>query len=333
MEEGQQHADVDECSRLVPSYQAREDKKTSWMGNRIGPPYQPPQEHLVVFAIIAEEFDFCQSTDLLYYAGMDLGMHDLAALTSNKPHFRAVIVNGRPVKSINQSYNKRRAQLQKKLGKTDTTKRMEHIMNKRNPQNQPFNLYVVHAYLDSGPNTTIYYLPFGSAIPAHGFLVVFPRTVGNFAPEPAPTIRLLIASTTIDEVEVPQLAADQSYARPMDGASKWQVSNTPTIDASNNSSAISSTPTSPSTSAGHKGYTSGNGNNDAPFASGTQPAWSKLRLPTPAPFPTSSISSTPLPSSPPAVISSDLPRRIAMTVLAVMLALALFLCWRLFRTS
>ncbi len=202
-----------------------------------------------------------------------------------------------------------------------------------NPQNQPFNLYVVHAYLDSGPNTTIYYLPFGSAIPAHGFLVVFPRTVGNFAPEPAPTIRLMIASTTIDEVKVPQLAADQSYARLTDGASKWQVSSTPTIDASNNSSAVSSTPTSTSTSAGQKGHTNGNGNNNAPFASGTQPAWSKLQLPTPTSTPTSSISSTPLPSSPPAGIGSDLPRRIAMTVFAVMLAFMLLWCWRLFRAS
>jgi len=201
-----------------------------------------------------------------------------------------------------------------------------------NPQNQPFNLYVVHAYLDSGPNTTIYYLPFGSAIAAHGFLVVFPRTVANFAPELAPTIRLVIASTIIDEVKVPPLAADQSYARLTDGASKWQVSSTPTIDASNNSSSVSSTPTSTTTSAGYKGHT-GNGHNNVPFASGTQPAWSKLQLPTPTPSPASTISSTPLPAAPAAGIGSDLPRRIAMTVLAVMLALMLLWCWRLFRAS
>jgi putative transposase len=67
-----------------------------------------------------------------YYAGIDIGMHILAALTSNKPNFQSVIINGRPVKSINQFYNKRRAQLQKKLGKTGTTKRMERITNKRN---------------------------------------------------------------------------------------------------------------------------------------------------------------------------------------------------------
>ena len=67
-----------------------------------------------------------------YYAGIDIGMHILAALTSNKPNFQSVIINGRPLKSVNQFYNKRRAQLQKKLGKTGTTKRMERLTNTRN---------------------------------------------------------------------------------------------------------------------------------------------------------------------------------------------------------
>jgi putative transposase len=67
-----------------------------------------------------------------YYAGIDIGMNNLVALTSNKPHFKSIIVNGRPVKSVNQFYNKRKADLQKQLGTTDTTKRMERMANKRN---------------------------------------------------------------------------------------------------------------------------------------------------------------------------------------------------------
>jgi putative transposase len=46
-----------------------------------------------------------------YYAGIDIGMNNLVALTSNKPNFKSIIVNGRPVKSINQFYNKRKAEL------------------------------------------------------------------------------------------------------------------------------------------------------------------------------------------------------------------------------
>ena len=67
-----------------------------------------------------------------YYAGIDIGMNNLVALTSNKSGFRSVIVNGRPVKSTNQFYNKRKADLQKQLGTTGTTKRMERMTNKRN---------------------------------------------------------------------------------------------------------------------------------------------------------------------------------------------------------
>ena len=67
-----------------------------------------------------------------YYAGIDIGMNNLVALTSNKPAFQAVVVNGRPVKSINQFYNKRKADLQKQLAHTGTTKRMERMTNTRN---------------------------------------------------------------------------------------------------------------------------------------------------------------------------------------------------------
>jgi putative transposase len=67
-----------------------------------------------------------------YYAGLDIGMNNLVALTSNKPGFRSVLVNGRPVKSINQFYNKRKADLQSQLRRKGTTKRMERLTNTRN---------------------------------------------------------------------------------------------------------------------------------------------------------------------------------------------------------
>jgi putative transposase len=67
-----------------------------------------------------------------YYAGIDIGMNNLVALTSNKPGFVSVLVNGRPVKSINQFYNKRKAALQKQLGHTGTTARMERLTITRN---------------------------------------------------------------------------------------------------------------------------------------------------------------------------------------------------------
>ncbi len=67
-----------------------------------------------------------------YIAGIDLGVNNLMALTSNKPGMQPVVVNGRLVKSTNQFYNKRRAELQKALGHTGSTRRMERLTTRRN---------------------------------------------------------------------------------------------------------------------------------------------------------------------------------------------------------
>jgi putative transposase len=66
------------------------------------------------------------------HAGIDIGLNNLAMLTSDKPDFVPRVVNGRPVKSINQFYNKRRAELQSQLGEeVHTSRRLEYITTKR----------------------------------------------------------------------------------------------------------------------------------------------------------------------------------------------------------
>lgn len=46
--------------------------------------------------------------------GIDLGINNLVTLVSNKPNFKPVLFNGKPVKSLNQRYNKSKAELQGK---------------------------------------------------------------------------------------------------------------------------------------------------------------------------------------------------------------------------
>ncbi|MEG4997859.1 transposase [Microcoleus sp. B4-D4] len=50
-----------------------------------------------------------------YIASIDLGLDNLVALTSNQPGFIPLLINGRPLKSINQFYNKRSSRLQSQL--------------------------------------------------------------------------------------------------------------------------------------------------------------------------------------------------------------------------
>jgi putative transposase len=66
-------------------------------------------------------------------AGIDIGLNNLATLTSNKPGFRPVIVNGRPLKSLNQFYNKRKAELQARLPEGQyTSNQIQYLTIKRN---------------------------------------------------------------------------------------------------------------------------------------------------------------------------------------------------------
>ena len=65
------------------------------------------------------------------YASIDLGLNNLATVSSNVA--KPFIINGKPLKSINQYWNKERARLQSLLkGNRKTSKRIQSITNKRN---------------------------------------------------------------------------------------------------------------------------------------------------------------------------------------------------------
>lgn len=91
-----------------------------------------PRKGYYVVEVVYEQAATQVPVNPAYYAGIDLGVNNLAALASNKPGFMPVIVNGRPARSTNQFYNKRKAELQQQLGHPGTTARMERMTNKRN---------------------------------------------------------------------------------------------------------------------------------------------------------------------------------------------------------
>jgi hypothetical protein len=225
-----------------------------------------------------------------------------------------------------------------------------------NPQNQPLDLYAAHANIDSGPNTNSFYVPFGSAIAAHGYLTVFPRTASSFVATETSTWRLLIGSTPIDEVKLPALGEDQSYARIPDGGSTWQITSAPTIDATN--SLPLATPTKTTRSSGGVGTGTGSGTGVGTGTGGTsaggilpgqggqlsgtgnlsqqvdghQPSWNTLQSSTPVSVATplsggSTVTLSPTSSAPPTM---DVPRRILLTILVLALTFALLWCWRVF---
>lgn len=83
-----------------------------------------------VVEVVYEQEPIQADVDPTLYAGIDIGVDNLATLTSNKQGFVPRIVNGRPVKSINQFYNKRKAELDEKLMKMDARRRHSHRLER-----------------------------------------------------------------------------------------------------------------------------------------------------------------------------------------------------------
>jgi putative transposase len=70
-----------------------------------------PRTGYYVVEVVYEEPAIQADVDASLSAGIDMGINALTALTSNYVGFVPRIVNGRPVKSINQDDNKERARL------------------------------------------------------------------------------------------------------------------------------------------------------------------------------------------------------------------------------
>ena len=74
----------------------------------------PSSSHYVIEVVYTQPIE-PKPLDASLYAGVDVGVDVLAALTSNKPGFQPVLVNGSPLKALNQDYNRRMADLRRRL--------------------------------------------------------------------------------------------------------------------------------------------------------------------------------------------------------------------------
>src|SRR6266702_3919280 len=90
-----------------------------------------PRKGYYVVEVVYERQEQQAPVNPAWMAAVDIGVNNLVALTSNKAVFVPLLVNGRPLKSTNQYYNKRKAELQKKLRDTRFTARMERMTTKR----------------------------------------------------------------------------------------------------------------------------------------------------------------------------------------------------------
>ena len=93
-----------------------------------------PRKGYYVVEVVYERKPVPAAVNPALHVSVDLGVNNLATIASDKPGFVPRIVNGRPVKSINQFYNKRKAELQCQLGHRGTTAQMERLTAHRTRQ-------------------------------------------------------------------------------------------------------------------------------------------------------------------------------------------------------
>jgi putative transposase len=93
-------------------------------------------------------------------AAIDLGIDNLMAVTSNQPDFIPLLINGRPLKSLNQFYNQRRAKLQSLLkGNRQSSQRIRRLTRCRNQKIDDYlpkaSRYLVNLLVDQQITTLV----------------------------------------------------------------------------------------------------------------------------------------------------------------------------------
>ena len=116
-----------------------------------------PKSNYIVMEVIYDVKEADLKSDNGNYCGIDLGLNNLATVSSNVS--QSYIINGKPVKSINQYYNKKKAQLQSQLGNKRTSKRIQRLTLKRNCKIKDYfhksTSYIVNQLVSDSINTVI----------------------------------------------------------------------------------------------------------------------------------------------------------------------------------
>src|SRR5436305_4131097 len=95
----------------------------------------PHATHYTVEIVYHKETHKSPPLDPERVAAIDLAVDALATLTTNQPGITPLLVNGRPLKSINQAYNKERARLQALLpAGQHASRRLDALTDKRTRQ-------------------------------------------------------------------------------------------------------------------------------------------------------------------------------------------------------
>ena len=119
-----------------------------------------PKNNYIVLEVIYESSVKELLKDNKRYMSIDLGIDNLASCSSNVS--KSFIINGKPIKSINQYYNKKKAKLQSELKikqNKNTSKQIQNLILKRNNKIKDYfhkaSRYIVNQLVNQSINTLI----------------------------------------------------------------------------------------------------------------------------------------------------------------------------------
>lgn len=116
-----------------------------------------PRNSYIIIEVIYNKEEKQIKFDNHRYLSIDMGINNLATCTSNTS--KSFIINGKPVKSINQYYNKKKAKLQSKLQNKFTSKRIKKLTLKRNNKIKDYfhkvSTYIVNQAVSNDLNTIV----------------------------------------------------------------------------------------------------------------------------------------------------------------------------------
>ena len=119
-----------------------------------------PKNNYIVLEVIYEASIKELLKDNKRYMSIDLGIDNLASCSSNVS--KSFIINGKPIKSVNQYYNKKKARLQSELKlkqNKNTSKQIQNLTLKRNNKIKDYfhktSKYIVNQLVNQSINTLI----------------------------------------------------------------------------------------------------------------------------------------------------------------------------------
>jgi len=112
----------------------------------------PKYQHFVIEVVYKKEVSNYELThdNVL---GIDLGLNNLATLVSNQPDIHHKLINGKPLKSINQYFNKKKAKLMSFIGDFGTSHSIGRLSKKRHQKIEDYlhkaSRYIIDYAIDT----------------------------------------------------------------------------------------------------------------------------------------------------------------------------------------